>query len=709
MRAARNVSLVLVVLGSAIPALAQTGSSAEVDRLRSLFYSREFETGYIEAQKLTATPSPELKAWTILLTARNSREDEAVEQAREMAKAAPDDKWSHFALAGALYYKGTHAEAADVAAKALAADPDRPEFIYLRAQALVVQSAKRDEGIAFIDANLSKLKNPAEVMGLKAYALYTQSLTAPGDQAKRNAAFALYEEARKVDPKSVNAHYNPAVYLDQQKRADEAVALLETALTLAPGAASVHQAYWNALRSATKLTGEQKREKTLADMDAFFEKYGDRPAALLAVANSARTLKEMDRAKRAEDKILASFDDTVQADWVYSNRWREYSHSDNGTKNPELRRILQIYVGRPQHRHEGLLGEAYRNLFFLLVEDPAVRPDELVAIANGMVKYEKNNPHLTVVRAPIVMADKKVALTDAERIARDGLKVLRARIEENKEFYKTGGEFDRAVSNYEAMGRDAIGWVLFAQGKIDEAEKELIKSYELDHDSRDNLHHLGRLYEAKNDPAKAEEFYVKGMAVQSPGTNPSQDALKALYVKRNGNAEGFDAYLAKVHEADRERRRSKIASERVADAQAAPAFNLRAMDGRKVSLESLKGKVVVINFWGIWCGWCVQEMPDLQKLHEKYVNDPDVAVITIDNDDNPDDVPPWMKTKGYTFPVLFDDGYVSKSAGITAFPTTWFLDKDGRKAYVKVGWSEKLLEEFSWRIESLRTGTAVSR
>jgi tetratricopeptide (TPR) repeat protein len=418
MRAARNVSLVLVVLGSAIPALAQTGSSAEVDRLRSLFYSREFETGYIEAQKLTATPSPELKAWTILLTARNSREDEAVEQAREMAKAAPDDKWSHFALAGALYYKGTHAEAADVAAKALAADPDRPEFIYLRAQALVVQSAKRDEGIAFIDANLSKLKNPAEVMGLKAYALYTQSLTAPGDQAKRNAAFALYEEARKVDPKSVNAHYNPAVYLDQQKRADEAVALLETALTLAPGAASVHQAYWNALRSATKLTGEQKREKTLADMDAFFEKYGDRPAALLAVANSARTLKEMDRAKRAEDKILASFDDTVQADWVYSNRWREYSHSDNGTKNPELRRILQIYVGRPQHRHEGLLGEAYRNLFFLLVEDPAVRPDELVAIANGMVKYEKNNPHLTVVRAPIVMADKKVALTDAERRAR---------------------------------------------------------------------------------------------------------------------------------------------------------------------------------------------------------------------------------------------------------------------------------------------------
>ena len=460
------------------------------------------------------------------------------------------------------------------------------------------------------------------------------------------------EEARKVDPKSVNAHYNPAVYLDQQKRADEAVALLETALTLAPSATSVHQAYWSALRSASKLTGEQKRENTLAGIDGFFEKYGDRPAALLAVANTARTLKEMDRAKRAEDKILSAFDDTVQADWVYANRWREYTHSENGNKDPALRPFLEAYVARPKHRHEGLLGEAYRTLFFQMVEDPAVKPDALVRIANGMVKYQKNNPHLTVVRAPIVMADKKIALADAERIAREGLKALRARVEENKAFYQTGGEFDRAVSNYEAMGHDAIGWVLFAQGRLDEAEKQLIKSYELDHDSRDNLHHLGRFYEEKNDLAKAEEFYVKGMAVQTPGTNPSQAALKTLYVKRHGGEDGFDDYLGKVREADRERRRSKIASERVADPPAAPAFNLRSMDGRKVSLESLKGKVVVINFWGIWCGWCVKEMPDLQKLHEKYLNDPDVAVLTIDNDDNPDDVPPWMKEKRLHVPGI---------------------------------------------------------
>ena len=56
--------------------------------------------------------------------------------------------------------------------------------------------------------------------------------------------------------------------------------------------------------------------------------------------------------------------------------------------------------------------------------------------------------------------------------------------------------------------------------------------------------------------------------------------------------------------------------------------------------------------------------------------------------------------------MLFDDGYVSK-AEIYAFPTTWFLDREGRKVFEKSGWSEKLVEEFAWRIEAIR-GAATS-
>ena len=68
-----------------------------------------------------------------------------------------------------------------------------------------------------------------------------------------------------------------------------------------------------------------------------------------------------------------------------------------------------------------------------------------------------------------------------------------------------------------------------------------------------------------------------------------------------------------------------------------------------------------------------------------------------------------MQKNKYNFNVLFDDGYVDSKAGIKGFPTTWFVDKEGRITFVKVGWTQKLTEEFSWRIEALKaTGAAAN-
>lgn len=135
-----------------------------------------------------------------------------------------------------------------------------------------------------------------------------------------------------------------------------------------------------------------------------------------------------------------------------------------------------------------------------------------------------------------------------------------------------------------------------------------------------------------------------------------------------------------------------------------PKFKLKSLDGRQVTLDSLKGKVVVINFWGIWCALCHKEMPDVQKLYERYAGDPGVAILTINTDENPGDVPPWMKERGYSFPVLLDNGYVTK-AGLEVFPTTWVLDGDGRKVFEKRGFAEKLLDEFTARVEEIRALT----
>ena len=592
----------------------------------------------------------------------------------------------------------------DAAALFVALMPASVDAAWLRAQTLAADPKRRGAAIAFVDAHRARLGNPAELLTAKAYTFYVvSSATTPRDEARLTQAFDTDAEARQADPNNVNAHFLPGTYLTSLKRADEADELLKKAVALAPGASDVHRGYWWAIKANPKLTAEQKNAEIEADVTPFLGKHGNRPGALLTASYAARDPKQADRQRQIENAILQAFSDSPEAEWVLIGRLREFD-SPEAQKKPEYRQLLRDYVARPKHYREGLLGATYRNLFFNLVGDASVSDAELLRVANGMTKDETTTIHISYVGAPIALADRKILLDKAEQIARDSIGMLQQRVKRDRSFYKSDQEYQDRLKSAPAIGHDALGWVLFTRGRLDEAEQELLKALALSPGGRETLYHLGRFYEAKNDGARAEEYYVKGLAVQSPGTNPSGAALKAVYEKRHGSAGGYDTYLAGIQERDRVARREQILTARIAAPAPVPAFNLKTLDDRPVTLESLKGRIVVINFWGIWCGWCVKELPDLQKLHEKYAADPDVAILTIDNDQNPSDAPPWMKQRGFTFPVLLDDGYVTK-VGVHAFPTTWFLDCEGRKVFEKVGWSEKLLEEFSWRVEATRGAT----
>jgi thiol-disulfide isomerase/thioredoxin len=256
--------------------------------------------------------------------------------------------------------------------------------------------------------------------------------------------------------------------------------------------------------------------------------------------------------------------------------------------------------------------------------------------------------------------------------------------------------------------QDALGWVFFNEGRLDDAEKELLQAHAANPESVQNIYHAGQVYEAKKAFDKAEEFYIKGISIQYPGENPNAKALKDLYLARNGKLDGYEKYLAGIREKESALRKQRVIAERIAEPQPMGAFKLKTLDGAELSSESLKGKIAVINYWGVWCGWCVKEMPEFQKLHERYKNNPDVLILTINNDDSLDTARNYMKENKYDFKVLIDDGYVSKM-GINSFPTTWFIDQSGLKAYIKEGWTEKLSEEFGWRIEALRTPDAARR
>ena len=114
----------------------------------------------------------------------------------------------------------------------------------------------------------------------------------------------------------------------------------------------------------------------------------------------------------------------------------------------------------------------------------------------------------------------------------------------------------------------------------------------------------------------------------------------------------------------------------------APDFALKDLTGARVTLESLRGKVVLLNFWTKTCGPCLEEMPELAELTKIVRDRPDVVVVTVSVDDGPEDVRPTLQTvlrEEPPFKVLFDPGaeVVNGKFGTRLFPETWFIDKRG--------------------------------
>jgi cytochrome c biogenesis protein CcmG/thiol:disulfide interchange protein DsbE len=111
---------------------------------------------------------------------------------------------------------------------------------------------------------------------------------------------------------------------------------------------------------------------------------------------------------------------------------------------------------------------------------------------------------------------------------------------------------------------------------------------------------------------------------------------------------------------------------------AAPAFELARLDGSgTVSLASLRGKAVVVNFWASWCEPCKEESPRLEQAWERF-RERDVVVLGIDTHDFKSEARRFVERYELSYPMLHDKGGATyKRYGLVGLPETMFIDGDG--------------------------------
>ncbi|MDR6785527.1 thiol-disulfide isomerase/thioredoxin [Pedobacter africanus] len=210
---------------------------------------------------------------------------------------------------------------------------------------------------------------------------------------------------------------------------------------------------------------------------------------------------------------------------------------------------------------------------------------------------------------------------------------------------------------------------------------------------------------------------LSSMVKEGMANDEAKQVLREAWIASGNKIENFDLFLTGLLKNLNTDRIEYMKGHEVN--YDAPDFKLVNLEGKEVTLSSLRNKVVMLDFWATWCGPCVGAFPAMQKAVDKYKNNKNVEFLFINSWETESDmlkrkqkVKEFLADKPYSFNVLLDpnpgtkqsDYLVISKYKVKGIPAKFIIDKDGKVRYALTGFNggdDATVEEISIAIDNL--------